>query len=214
MSSPTRFVPPWAQDFSNDANDAWAVVGDVVSDVTGGTVVLPPDPIPPSVITPAPPVPPTSVTVTPAPSPGVPTTIPQGSVTDISAALKTLLPTLEADFANYAQQYLADILSGKVPSPVPNVTYDGQNITQMAAKGHAWRTFLIGLGTTSVTAVLSAISQNANVDYFSKEGWVATGALAVGTLVNTVISYIGRLQVTPNFEQKLLAAPAGTVEKR
>lgn len=206
---PDRFVPPWADDFSNDANNAWSVATDVLKDISGGTIDLPQLPTLPTI--PQIPIPasnpvPSTTTVTVSPTPAVP-------VTNVSEAMAQLSPIVKADIAAYIQQVIAGTLEGKQAQPVPNVTYDGQALTHVAASAHAWRTFLIGMSTTAISAILDAVGQQTHVDYFSKQGLAATGVLAVGTLVSTAISYIGRLKITPDYEQKLLAAPAGTVTK-
>lgn len=213
MTNPTRFIPPWATDFTNEANNAWAVVGDVVGDVTGGAVTLPPSSIPSTnPVLPAP-VPPTTTTVTAGPvGPGL-APAPAAPITNLSGLETVLGPVLKADVEAYAQQYLAAVLAGKQPAALPSVTYDGQSLTHQAASAHAWRTFLIGMSTTAISAILDAIGQQANVDFFSKQGLVATATLAVGTLVSTVTSYIARLKITPDYEAKLLAAPPGVVKK-
>lgn len=211
MTNPGRFIPPWASDFTNEANNAWAVVAGDVSAVTGGAVNLPPSIIPPSIVPPATPItPPPPVTPPPSapgstvPSGGVPGVIPAANVTGLAAALEK---AFERDIASYAEQYMAAVLTGQKPALVPNVTIDGQNLTHEAAKSHGLRTLLIGLATAAVSAVLSALGQTAHIDFFSRAGWVATGTLAVGAAVSGIVAYLSRLQVTPAYEQKLLAAP-------
>lgn len=201
----TGFIAPWSPNFTNDINSVIGEVTAVVDSVVPGAIpVAPPvaQPIDPNVITTPP-----KISVVP-PGTSVTGGFEQAAEAGAKAAWTTLAPQIQRDIANYAEAYVQRLLAGNPTPGVPNVTYNGQSLTQAAAKGHALRTFLIGMSTTALSAVTSAIASQGNVDFFSKEGWTATATLAVGTLVSTVISYVGRLQVTPEFEKQLAAAPA------
>lgn len=129
----------------------------------------------------------------------------------LEQAWPTIVPAIQADAMAYAQAYLQQVLSGNVSPMVPNITYNGQSLTHTAAKGHAWRTFLLGMGASALTAVVSAIGSQTNLDFFSRDGWIATGSIAVATLVQTVVSYVARLQVTPDYEKQMIAASPSTL---
>lgn len=212
----TGFIAPWSPNFTNDVNN---VVKQVETDVTAAVDSVVPGALPTA---PAAPVPPAQVPTSSTPvlqNPVVTNVAPPvtGSLSATTAltqaaeaAVKQALPGLEgplqADLVAYAQSYLAQVLAGNPNPQIPNVTFDGQSLTKTAAKGHAWRTFLIGMSTSAASAVLSAIGDQAHLDFFSKSGWIATATIAVSTLVQTVIAYLGRLQITPDYEKQLLAA--------
>lgn len=207
----TSFIAPWSPNFTNDINNAIVTAETVINAVVPGVL-----PVPPTLVIPT--IPSASITPLPLPIPAplpIPSApIPSGNVVgaiSIEAAVRqavaSIAPQLQADAMAYAQSYLQQVLSGNPTPAVPNVTYNGESLTKTAAKGHAWRTFLIGMGTSAVTAILTAVGAQAHLDFFSKDGWIATGTIAVATLVQTVVSYIGRLQVTPDYERALAAAP-------
>jgi hypothetical protein len=154
----------------------------------------------------------------PTPAPPIPTTnVPSVIESSVTEALKnawpTIQPQLQADAMAYVQSYIQQVLAGNPTPQIPNITYNGQSLTQSAAKGHAWRTFLLGMGASAISAVLAAIGSQTNLDFFSKSGWIATGSIAVATLVQTVASYIARLQVTPEYEKQMIAAPPSALDQ-
>lgn len=237
---PERFVPPWAKDFTNDANAAWApavlagtqIAGAITSVLSelppitgitgaGGSIAAAlPNLIPGMLPSPPPTSPPPIVSQVPglpdvlakSATGGALTDLEQAAVAAAQRAWPAIQPQLQQDAMNYLQSYVQQVLAGNPTPSIPNVTYDGQSLTKAAAKGHAWRTFLVGMSASAATAVLSAVGSQTNLDFFTRDGWIATGSIAIGTLVQTLISYVGRLQVTPEYEKQLALAPSQTLK--
>lgn len=230
---PDRFVPPWADDFTNEANNIWAQVqGAIPPTVPPGVI---PQNLPatvqdaqqvitaavsslPGFITAAtqsiPPQPPSTAAATTAAAQSAAAAgadamsqLEAAAVKAAQEAWPTIQNQLQKDAMAYLQSYIQQALTGNTTPQIPDITFNGQSLTKSAAKAHAWRTFLIGMAVSALMAVLSAVGSQTNLDFFTREGWIATGTIAVGTVVQTVISYLGRLQVTPPYEKKLLAAP-------
>jgi hypothetical protein len=63
------------------------------------------------------------------------------------------------------------------------------------------RTLVIGMLLAMTYGAVSAFGDMANVDFFSKTGWISAITLAVGAAVSAGISYLARLKVAPNYEQ-------------
>lgn len=233
----TNFVAPWSPNFTNDINNAITDITGVLNTVVPGVLPTPsPGPVPVPVPTPDPtqvvptpypgpspyptpaPAPYPTPAPAPTPAPPIPTTnVPSVIETSVADALRnawpTIQPQLQADAMAYVQSYIQQVLAGNPTPQIPNITYNGQSLTQSAAKGHAWRTFLLGMGASAISAVLAAIGSQTNLDFFSKSGWIATGSIAVATLVQTVASYIARLQVTPEYEKQMIAAPPSALDQ-
>lgn len=212
----TNFIAPWNPNFTNDVNNAIVTAeNDVQTAVDAVNSVIPG--VLPTIAPVIPVIAPAPATIdpsqiTPIPTTPVPPVVKQGQITNIQDALNQAWPQLseqlKKDAIAYAEAYgLAALTTGNLNPPVPDITYNGQSLTHTAAKGHALRTFLIGMSTSAASAVLTAIGSQAHLDFFSRDGWIATASIAGATLINTLVSYLARLQVTPPFEQQLAAAP-------
>lgn len=71
--------------------------------------------------------------------------------------------------------------------------------TEADAKNRAWRTFVQGLGTDVLGAVVLAVGPAlAGADFAWTRGyWTAVGLLAAKTVVLSVVSYVSRKVVPP-----------------
>ena len=221
---PDRFVPPWAEDFTNEANNVWAQVQSVIpaaptaqeiqDTITAAAASLPGGfaGVIPSI--PSPQAAPSTAVATTAAAQSAAAAgadamsqLEAAAVNAAQEAWPTIQKQLQKDAMAYLQSYIQQALTGNTSPQIPDISFNGQSLTRSAARAHAWRTFLIGMVVSALMAVLSAVGSQTNLDFFTREGWIATGTIAVGTLVQTVISYLGRLQVTPPYEKKLMAAP-------
>lgn len=212
----TNFIAPWNPNFTNDINNAIVTAEndvntavDAINTVVPG--VLPTIPtITPVIPTITPPLPAPIPTTAVPPVPQTPSAPP--ATPSIEQAIRDAWPQLseqlKKDAIAYAEAYgIGALTTGNLTPHVPDITYEGQSLTHTAAKGHALRTFVIGMATSAAAAVLTAVGSQAHLDFFSRDGWVATGSIAAATLINTLVSYLTRLQITPGFEQQLASAP-------
>lgn len=65
------------------------------------------------------------------------------------------------------------------------------------AKSRAVRTFVQGLALDVATAVILAVSAELHDVQWSRAYWGALGALALKTVVQTVVSYVSRRALPP-----------------
>jgi hypothetical protein len=154
-------------------------------------------------LTPAPPTP--SVPAAPAPPPPQPPPpgMDVGAIigASVKAAVNELLPALKDQAAGYIRETgqaakRGDTVDHQHPT-ITATTAAGRELVVADAKSRGWRTFLQGLAIDVFAALLAILGTLTGLDPFAQETWVIVGALAVKTLIQTVISYIARLQVTP-----------------
>ena len=155
----------------------------------------PDDPRPPSPLQPLPPAP----------------TLPAISVGDIIDAsvrhtVEALLGAAKDQAISYGRQTIDAVKSGqRVDHTAPTVTAttsDGKTLVVADAKSRSWRTFLQGLIIDLGFALTAILTTLAGVDPFAKETWLVFGALVVKTVVQTAVSYLSRLQVTPTIRDE------------
>ncbi len=117
-------------------------------------------------------------------------------------ALQKAAPAIQQQLAQYTQNYVNGVLTGK-PVAFPTITTTtstGQSLTIASARNRSWRTFLQGLGLDILFALMTLVGTLGNVDFFSAAGWTIVGALFVKTIIQTVISYVARLKITPPYD--------------
>lgn len=88
------------------------------------------------------------------------------------------------------------ITSGQ-PVEVVAKTSKGKQLVVADARSRSFRTFLQGLGIDIVVAIIAVLATLTNLDPFDRQTWILLGALLIKTVVQTAVSYVMRLRVTP-----------------
>lgn len=173
----TSFVPPWVK-YDNP-------------DVVAGY------PTPPI----SPPVSVTSSTADPAGSTWV-SQFQQAIEDAAQSALHDAAPAIQTQVAAFTQQYITGALTGIPLSPtITATTLSGKQLTIASAKNRSWRTFLSGMGLDIVFALVAVVGTLGNVNFFSKAGWITLGVLVIKTVIQTAISYVARIKITPPYDK-------------
>lgn len=120
----------------------------------------------------------------------------------IQKAAPALLKSLE----DYAQQYTSALLAGKQPTAIPDIDLtnpDGSvtHLTQQDAKNRSFRTLLQGFGIDLIFALIAALGALSGVNFFDKAGLATLGILVSKTIIQTMVSYVARLKITPNYQK-------------
>ena len=149
----------------------------------------------------------------PTPPPGalVPSPVPVGTdeidwgelVADaVKEAMAEALPAVKKEAADYVKSAVrAD--RGKVDVLHPTVTAvtsTGRELVVADAKSRSWRTFWQGLAIDVVYALIALAGALTSIDPLDKVSWVVLGALVIKTLIQTVISYVMRIRITPTMK--------------
>ena len=104
--------------------------------------------------------------------------------------------------AAFTQQYITGALTGIPLSPtITATTLSGKQLTIASAKNRSWRTFLSGMGLDIVFALVAVVGTLGNVNFFSKAGWITLGVLVIKTVIQTAISYVARIKITPPYDK-------------
>jgi hypothetical protein len=153
----------------------------------------------------------------PAPTPEPPTptepisNLPERPTTEIdftkilkdafSQALQEAAPKLREGAKDYAKGTIDAVTHGQevdwTHPTITATTAQGKELVVADAKSRSWRTFLQGLIFDVGFALIAVLATLSGADPFQKETWILFGTLVVKTLIQTVISYIMRLKVTP-----------------
>jgi len=123
--------------------------------------------------------------------------------------IKAQQPALQAQVAGYVQQVGMGELTGQgLPGVVPNITgttVTGKELTIASARNRSFRTFVQGLGIDIGFALLSVfglvLTSGTGFDFFNKAAWSVLAILVAKTVIQTAISYVARLKITPNYAQ-------------
>lgn len=118
--------------------------------------------------------------------------------------LQSAAPALIQNLENYATQYTQAVLAGQNPSVIPAVTVfneQGKELTKIDAKNRSFRTLLQGFGIDVLFAIIAGLGALNGVNFFNKEGLALLGILVSKTVVQTAISYIARMKITPTYQQ-------------
>jgi hypothetical protein len=116
--------------------------------------------------------------------------------------------------SGYARQVGTGALIGKgMPEPIPNltaVTARGEELAVVDARNRSWRTFVQGLGIDLGFALLSVLALAiSDFDFLDGAAWATLGVLVLKTIIQTAISYIARLKITPRYEEPSAVPPDG-----
>ena len=155
-------------------------------------------PIPTPAAPPAQPAPPPSPPSPPSPDRWVSTAAIQAAARQ---AVAELLPALKEQAGGYIRETgqaarRGDTVDHQHPT-ITATTAAGKELVVADAKSRGWRTFWQGLAIDVFAALLAVLATLTGLDPFARETWIIIGALAVKTLIQTVISYLARLRVTP-----------------
>lgn len=96
------------------------------------------------------------------------------------------------------------VTEGTLPVLVPDITattIQGKELTVASAKSRSLRTFLQGLGFDVFFALISVIALSLNdFNFLDGAAWATLGVLVLKTVVQTAVSYVARLKITPRYE--------------
>ena len=181
-----------------------SAVGDFISEVLTGLADTTPTPAPA----------PTEVaTTTPAPAPATVSTsmlnqdvlkqIQSVALSTAEKQLSTAAPQLLKDLESYAISYTSAVLAGQHPGVVPSVAVSNADgsLTQVDAKNRSFRTLVIGGGLDVLYAVIAGIGALSGVNFFNKAGFATLGILVGKTLIQSVMSYVARVHITPTYQK-------------
>lgn len=91
-----------------------------------------------------------------------------------------------------------------LPVPVPDITattIQGKELAVASAKNRSLRTFLQGLGFDILFALVSVIALSLNdFNFLDGAAWATLGILVLKTIIQTAVSYVARLKITPRYE--------------
>jgi hypothetical protein len=124
----------------------------------------------------------------------------QNAQKQINDASPQLLKNLE----DYAQQYTTAVLAGH-PDGIPSVTFykeDGTQLTKIDAKNRGFRTLLTGFGIDVLFAIIAGVGALSGVNFFDKAGLATLGILVTKTVVQTAVSYVARMKITPAYQKQ------------
>jgi hypothetical protein len=117
------------------------------------------------------------------------------------AALREARPQAREAATGYAKETIDHVVHGdQIEWGHPTITAttsQGKELVVADAKSRSWRTFLQGLIFDIGFALVAVLTTLAGADPFQKQTWILFGAMVVKTLIQTVISYIMRLRITP-----------------
>ena len=57
------------------------------------------------------------------------------------------------------------------------------------------------MGLDIVFALVAVVGTLGNVNFFSKAGWITLGVLVIKTVIQTAISYVARIKITPPYDK-------------
>lgn len=120
-------------------------------------------------------------------------------------ALLALVPQLQQELA-YEYENALNAALAKVTTAAnaaPPITLE--DFIHADARSRAVRTLLLGLLTAVLTGVASVAGQMAGVDWFSRDGLLAAGSIALSAVVTSVGAYITRLLKEPEVTKPLTA---------
>ncbi|MGX4711635.1 hypothetical protein [Rhodococcus ruber] len=108
------------------------------------------------------------------------------------------------ELGDYARQVGTGVLTGQgMPEPVPDVTAvtaRGEELTVVDARSRSWRTFVQGLAIDVGFALLSVLALAlGDFDFLDGAAWATLGVLVLKTIIQTAISYLARLKITPRY---------------
>lgn len=111
---------------------------------------------------------------------------------------------MREQLGDYARQVGTGVLTGRgMPEPVPNVTAvtaRGEELTVVDARSRSWRTFVQGLAIDIGFALLSVLALAlGDFDFLDGAAWATLGVLVLKTIIQTAISYLARLKITPRY---------------
>jgi hypothetical protein len=130
-----------------------------------------------------------------------------GSAAKSSAekALIGLAPILEAELAKEFQagtnRVIGRVTGGTNVAPTPNL----EDFIHADARSRAFRSLLIGLVVAILTGLGVAAGQLVGADWSTHNGQVAAITVAVGAVVNAVLTYFTRLVNEPQVTKPLTA---------
>lgn len=139
----------------------------------------------------------------------------QHSDVDITKIFTDAFTQALKNVRGYAGESIDAIRQGETVDVLhPTITAEtstGRDLVVADAKSRSWRTFLQGLMIDIFAALAAIFLTISQIDTpMDKTAWIAVGALAVKTLVQTVVSYFMRLRITPTIRtqgDKMAVAP-------
>jgi hypothetical protein len=121
-------------------------------------------------------------------------------------ALDKIWPQLREQAVDYAKESLRGVLAGKTVDVLhPTITAEtstGRELVVADAKSRSGRTFVQGLAIDAFAAATVGVAALSGLDPFQKETWILLGALLAKTVVQSVVSYVMRIKVTPTMKME------------
>lgn len=119
---------------------------------------------------------------------------------------------IQQEAVDYARDVGFGALTGRgTPNLVPDIsvtTTTGKELTIASAKNRSFRTFVQGFGIDLGVALIALLGLAfTNFDFFDKAAWITLLGLVIKTVIQTGISYVARLKITPNYDKPLEALP-------
>lgn len=110
--------------------------------------------------------------------------------------LASAVKSAQVNIGNQIIKTAAEQLQNSIGNvPVPTIT--AKELVKVDAWERSWRTLLSGVLVTVLVAILNTIatvaSSGTTINWFSKEGWMLVGSLAVGSVLTALSSYLIRL---------------------
>jgi hypothetical protein len=120
---------------------------------------------------------------------------------------------MRQEVIGYARDTGIGMLTGKgQPNLLPDViavTATGKELTIASAKNRSWRTFVQGFGIDLGFALISVLALAlGNFDFLDGAAWATLAVLVLKTIIQTAISYIARMQISPNYDKNLESLPS------
>ncbi|QZE10556.1 hypothetical protein SEA_SCOOBYDOOBYDOO_241 [Mycobacterium phage ScoobyDoobyDoo] len=85
-------------------------------------------------------------------------------------------------------------------------TNQGKEIRIADAKNRSFRTLLQGFALDFAFALMAVIGTLSGNEFFSKAGWATVGVLVAKTLLQTVVSYVSRINIEPTIKTSSVKA--------
>jgi len=116
-------------------------------------------------------------------------------------AIRESAPQLRDAAGDFAHETIDAVRTGQdIDWEHPTITATterGKELVVADARSRSGRTFLQGLGIDLTFALVAVLTTLAGVDPLSKDTWILFGALLIKTVIQTVVSYVMRLRITP-----------------
>lgn len=121
--------------------------------------------------------------------------IEKNAASQAEAALKAALPVVQGRIVAATASALERELNKTLGQPQVATLPSGTQLTKIDAWERAGRTFLMGLFTTLLGAIITVIGDSASsgtVNFFTTDGWKSVAVLGGGTIVTAAFSYLYR----------------------